>query len=64
LTILVTTVTVYLLVAIDCPAGAVAADVRWMLAHREFDERMAAELRDRVMALVGQLEAGGAGDRG
>jgi arsenate reductase (thioredoxin) len=54
-----------LVVAIDCPAGAVAADVQWTLVHHEFDEQMAVELQGRVLDLVGRLEAGnGAGARG
>jgi protein-tyrosine-phosphatase len=40
-----------LVVAIDCPPE-VDADVRWDLAHQEFDEGMCAELRDRVEHLV------------
>lgn len=40
-----------LVVAIDCPIGAVAADVRWTLAHREFDEQVAVELQGCVLPL-------------
>lgn len=44
-----------LVVAIDCPAGAVPAQLVWSLEHREFGEDMAAELRARVTELVGAL---------
>jgi protein-tyrosine-phosphatase len=43
-------------VAIDCP-GTTAADVRWSLTSQEFDDRMCAEIRDRVHALAATLPA-------
>jgi hypothetical protein len=43
-------------VAIDCPRDAVSAGLVWSLEHREFGEEMAAELRTRVIELVGRLE--------
>ena len=43
-----------LVVAIDC-ADQITADVRWALEQRSFDERMCAELRDRVSALGADL---------
>jgi hypothetical protein len=46
-----------LTVAIDCPDGAVAADVSWSLGHGDFGEPMAAELRVRVTELIGSLTA-------
>jgi hypothetical protein len=45
-----------LLVAIDCPPE-VGADVRWTLAHQDFDEWMCAEIRDRVERLVASWPA-------
>jgi hypothetical protein len=39
-----------LLVAIDCPPD-VDADVRWTLAHQEFNAAMCTEIRDRVHEL-------------
>lgn len=47
-----------LVVAIDCPAGAVPGAVTWELAHTEFGEELAAEIRRRVLDLVGPLDAG------
>lgn len=55
-----------LVVAIDCPSGAVPATVVWSLEHGEFGAEMAAELQARVRALVGSLEdalPGGDGGR-
>jgi hypothetical protein len=37
-------------VAIDCPPE-ISADVRWTLAHQDFDPDMCAEIRDRVRDL-------------
>ncbi|GGS94927.1 hypothetical protein GCM10010156_61500 [Planobispora rosea] len=44
-----------LTVTIDCPPGAVAGAVEWRLHHPDFDERMAAELRDRARELAREL---------
>jgi hypothetical protein len=46
-----------LVVAIDCPAGAVPDATGWELAHSEFGAELAAELRRRVVELVGSLDA-------
>jgi hypothetical protein len=46
-----------LIVAIDCPVGAVPGAVAWELTHSEFSEELAAELRRRVLDLVGSLDA-------
>lgn len=43
-------------VAIDCDAPA---DERWVLAHREADEDLRDELRDRVAALTEALISAG-----
>ena len=45
-----------LVVAIDCPSGAVPTAVVWSLEHHEFDAAMVAELRARVRELVGPLD--------
>ncbi|GIH97463.1 hypothetical protein ACFFMN_28660 [Planobispora siamensis] len=44
-----------LTVTIDCPPGAVAGAVEWQLQHADFDERMTAELRERVRQLMQEL---------
>lgn len=49
---------VALVVAIDCPADAVADAVGWSLEHGEFDEAMGTEVRRRVLDLVASLPAG------
>jgi hypothetical protein len=53
-----------LVVAIDCPAGAVPGAVGWELTHGEFGEALAAELRRRVVDLVGALDAAAGGRDG
>jgi hypothetical protein len=50
-------------VAIDCPAGAVPGALVWELRHSEFGAELATELRHRVLDLVGSLDAA-AGGRG
>ncbi|MBG0832317.1 hypothetical protein HS041_31930 [Planomonospora sp. ID67723] len=42
-------------VAIDCPPGAVAGAVEWHLQHTEFDEHLNAELRSRARSLAAEL---------
>ncbi|GII06071.1 hypothetical protein [Planobispora takensis] len=44
-----------LTVAIDCPPGAVPGALEWRLRHADFDEHMAAELRDRARSLAREL---------
>ena len=53
-----------LVVAIDCPAGAVPAAVVWSLEHNEFGAEMAAELQAKATALVCALDAAPAGGDG
>jgi hypothetical protein len=48
-----------LVVTIDCPADAVPGAIAWELTHSEFDEELVAELRSRVLDLVGSLDAAG-----
>jgi protein-tyrosine-phosphatase len=45
-----------LVVAIDCPPE-VAAAARWTLTYQDFNERMCAEIRDRVHILAASLPA-------
>jgi hypothetical protein len=53
-----------LVVAIDCPAGAVPGAMAWELTHSGFGEALAAELRRRVLDLVGSLGAAAGGREG
>jgi len=53
-----------LVVAIDCPADVVPDAVAWELTHAEFGPELAAELRRRVLELVGSLDAAAGGRPG